>query len=83
MEARDRLLPSPQGQTPFVTSQSTEKHKSEIPKSRSGDFSRHSTGAAQAAQETNFGDLAPMQPMPAKERKAKEKETQQAERAGA
>ena len=68
---------------PFLRSPGIEKHKSKSPKCRSSDFSQHSPAAARIAQEANSDDLAPVQPMPAKERKAKEKETQQAERAGA
>lgn len=72
MEAGNTVLSSPQCQDPFLMSQSIEKHKSEIPKSRSNNFWWCSTAAARTAQETNFGDLAPVQPMPAKEQKAEE-----------
>lgn len=74
-EAGNRALPAPQWQPPFLLSQSVEKHKSKISKSRNGDFSQHGTAAAGTAQETSFGELAPAQLMPAKEQKAKEEET--------
>lgn len=79
MEAGNRALPPPQRQTPFFTSRGTEKHKTEVLKSRSSNFSWHSTAAAWIGQATNVHDLALVQPIPAKERKAED--TEQAERA--
>lgn len=52
-------------------SQSVEKHKSKIPKSRSSDFLWHSKGNAKIDQETNSGDLAPCKQKNEKQRRGR------------
>lgn len=53
------------------------KHSSTTPEGKSGDNFQCSSGAAYMAQETHFGDVAAVKPMPEKEWKAKEKETEE------